>query len=159
MSALPTITPKLAKIIPMLSSPNDGEVVNTARAIERTLKSAGLDWHDFAKALTALAMAPSSAAPEPSPKPPRQDWESPRYTTAPPRWKSLRSGERIMAFDVMFSLDTLSAWEKEFARSIYPRLRARPETRFTDKQVSVLDGLLVKIWEQGIKEWEEREWG
>ena len=158
MSALPTIAPKLAKIIPMLSSPNDGEVVNTARAIERTLKGIGADWHDLAKALTAPAMARPEAA-EPKPKPPRQDWESPRYTTAPPRWRSLQPGERIMAFDVIFTLDALSPWEIDFARSIYPRLRARPETRFTDKQVSVLDGLLVKVWEQGIKEWEEREWG
>jgi hypothetical protein len=53
----------------------------------------------------------------------------------------------------------LSEWERAFARSIYPRLRARPETSLTAKQVSVLDGLLVKVWEQGIREWEQQQWG
>ena len=43
---------KLAKLVPMLSSNQPGEVAATARAIERTLKSAGADWHDLTKLLT-----------------------------------------------------------------------------------------------------------
>ncbi len=40
---------KIALLIPMLSSDNENEVVGTVRAIERRLKSAGLDLHWLAK--------------------------------------------------------------------------------------------------------------
>ncbi len=43
--------PVLARLIPRLASPHDGEVVATARAIERTLKAQKLDLHDLAAAL------------------------------------------------------------------------------------------------------------
>jgi hypothetical protein len=45
----------LARMIPRLASPFDHEVVATARAIERTLKPLGFDWHDVAAAVTAQA--------------------------------------------------------------------------------------------------------
>ena len=41
----------IRKLLPRLASPHDGEVVATARAIERTLRSAGRDWHDLAEAI------------------------------------------------------------------------------------------------------------
>jgi hypothetical protein len=44
-------TGKLAKLILLLSSPTDGEVVAAARAIGRTLNSVGCDWHDLATLL------------------------------------------------------------------------------------------------------------
>jgi hypothetical protein len=54
MSALPvTLVPTLSKLIPRLASNHDGEVVATARAIERVLKSAGRHWHDLAAYLAA----------------------------------------------------------------------------------------------------------
>jgi hypothetical protein len=40
--------PKLAKMLRMLGSSEDGDVVNTVRAIGRALKGAGRDWHDLA---------------------------------------------------------------------------------------------------------------
>ena len=42
---------RLAKLVLMLSSDRDGEVVSAARAIGRTLRSAGTDWHAFAARL------------------------------------------------------------------------------------------------------------
>ena len=46
---------RLAKLLPRLASEHDGEVVNTARAISRTLIVAGLDWHALADALQSLS--------------------------------------------------------------------------------------------------------
>jgi len=46
--------PILVKLIPRLASNHDGEVVATARAIERVLKADGCDWHDLAGAITLL---------------------------------------------------------------------------------------------------------
>ena len=45
----PTLALKVAKLLPMLASDRDGEVVATARAIGRTLRVAGLDLHVLAK--------------------------------------------------------------------------------------------------------------
>lgn len=39
---------RMAKLVLMLSSQHDGEVVAAARAIERELLKRGLDWHAFA---------------------------------------------------------------------------------------------------------------
>jgi len=51
MNALAPIAPKIAKLIPRLATNHDGEVVATVRAIARTLKSSGLDFHALAAAL------------------------------------------------------------------------------------------------------------
>lgn len=53
MTALAPITPKLQKLLPLLSSDQPGEVVATAAAIGRALAGAGATWHDLAAALTA----------------------------------------------------------------------------------------------------------
>lgn len=47
-----TTMQKLASLIRMLGSPNDSEVIATARAIQRVLKSAGSDFNDLAEGLT-----------------------------------------------------------------------------------------------------------
>ena len=72
-ATLPVFPPKLAKMIPMRSADNEGQVIAAARAIDRMLKSAGLDWHDLAAASTPEAPKPKRVAP---------DCESPRYMTA-----------------------------------------------------------------------------
>jgi hypothetical protein len=61
MGSLPApVGLKLGTLIPRLATEHDGEVVATARAIGRTLASAGLDWHDLTRTLTM---------PLPDPKP------------------------------------------------------------------------------------------
>jgi hypothetical protein len=50
-AALAAIAPQLGKVVRLLASDRDGEVVAAARAIGRILRSNGLDWHDFAQAL------------------------------------------------------------------------------------------------------------
>jgi hypothetical protein len=53
------IAERLTKLVLMLSSDHDGEVVAAARAIDRTLKDAGTDWHDFVGKLLVPAKAHS----------------------------------------------------------------------------------------------------
>jgi hypothetical protein len=48
-SSFPAV--QLCKLIPRLASEHDGEIVATARAIGRTLESAGCDFHDLANAI------------------------------------------------------------------------------------------------------------
>jgi hypothetical protein len=51
MNALDPIVPQLSKLVLLLSSNHDGEVIAAARAIDRVLKSSRLDWHDLAQAI------------------------------------------------------------------------------------------------------------
>ena len=50
-AALAAIAPQLGKLVLLLSSSHDGEIVAAARAIDRVLRANGRDWHDFAQAL------------------------------------------------------------------------------------------------------------
>jgi hypothetical protein len=66
-TALATIAPRLRKLVLMLSSSHDGEVVGAARAIGRVLADAGTDWHGLADAIVAPPTAPEK---------PNGDWRS-----------------------------------------------------------------------------------
>lgn len=44
----------LRKLVPLLASDHDGEVVNAARAIGRALKAAKCDWHDLTRSMTEV---------------------------------------------------------------------------------------------------------
>jgi protein-disulfide isomerase-like protein with CxxC motif len=56
-AALLGIAPTLAKLIRMLSSDRDGEVVASVHAMRRVLANAGLSLHDFADAIELPAAA------------------------------------------------------------------------------------------------------
>jgi hypothetical protein len=58
-TALATIAPRLRKLVLMLSSSHDGEVVGAARAIGRALADAGTDWHQFADAIIRVDHLPN----------------------------------------------------------------------------------------------------
>jgi hypothetical protein len=48
---------KIQKLIRMLSSPNDGEIVAAARAILRTLEAEGTDIHDLAERVSGRKLS------------------------------------------------------------------------------------------------------
>ena len=54
MNRLSPLVPRLEKLLLMLSSGSDGETLAAVRAIDRTLRTAGADWHD----LTGLLATP-----------------------------------------------------------------------------------------------------
>ena len=51
----PATVARLAKLLPMLGSPEPGEVAGTVAAMSRTLKAAGQDWHALAACIKANA--------------------------------------------------------------------------------------------------------
>jgi hypothetical protein len=57
---LTAIASKISKLLPRLGSNHDGEVVATARAIERVLRGAGHDWHDLVPALLPPPVQPDA---------------------------------------------------------------------------------------------------
>jgi hypothetical protein len=58
-------------MIPMLSADNEGVVIATVRGIGRTLKAAGLDFHDLAN---VVASAPAPREPGRQPYEPADDY-------------------------------------------------------------------------------------
>lgn len=139
----PEIMLRLSKLLPLLASDKPGEVTATASVITRTLKGAGLDWHDLTKWLMNGQASPQrsnsrsdswKAKPEPRGRP--GGWESeqqkrdeyakaygrrPEWTNEePPDWRpSLNSeqyqglAKRILAADTTY----LSAMELEFLKN------------------------------------------
>lgn len=57
-AAIDTVAPKLGKLIPLLGSNHDGEVLSAAAAIRRTLDNAGLDLNDLAETISAPGYVP-----------------------------------------------------------------------------------------------------
>ena len=72
-----TVAPRIAALVRMLASPADGEALNAARALGRTLSSAGLDFHPLASLVEHPIVSP--------PTPPYQSarrWSSAWLTSA-----------------------------------------------------------------------------
>ena len=55
MMAVASIPPRIALLIPRLASDHEGERLATVAAIERTLRAAGRDFHDLARAVAGEA--------------------------------------------------------------------------------------------------------
>jgi hypothetical protein len=144
LTVLTAVAPKLSKLLPMLSSTADGEVVNTARAIERTLKGIGADWHDLAAALTTPSKAWMEPAPEPKPQARAPERPKP---SGPRRWEDMSHIDRICALDWLRFWGELSAWERKLAGDIEDLITAKPRIRLSEKQVAHLNGILRKEWE------------
>jgi hypothetical protein len=51
----PALARRLGKTVALLGSPQDGEEIAAARAIGRTLETAGMDWHGLAALVAADA--------------------------------------------------------------------------------------------------------
>lgn len=123
MTALAPALPMLSKLIPRLATDHDGEVVATVRAIQRTLKAAGLDFHDLAGALT---------------KSTRPSWaEEDRATAEPEDWREL---VRWCANRVR----QLNPREADFVCTIYSKACSRGLPP-TVKQIAWLEAIAAKL--------------
>ena len=125
------IRPKLAKLIAVLSSDRDGEVVATVRAIGRTLQGAGADFHDLAKAATAEPAAARRASPPPPPPPPEDDATSMTWADCA-RWcrahayrLSPKEAEFVRDMAISLRVERREPTERQgkWLRAIHARLR------------------------------------
>jgi hypothetical protein len=57
MTSLAVVAPRVGQLIRLLGSDRDGEVVAAARALKRTLATAGRDFHDLAACVESPAAA------------------------------------------------------------------------------------------------------
>ncbi len=144
MSLPAPVAIKIRKLLPLLGSDKDGEVLGAARAIHRTLQSAGSDLHDLAARLEG------NNAPDPKldADPPPQAWKPPprRKPAAPCRWGDLSPDERKDALGVISTLP-LSEWEWRFVANITGLIHQTPRGSLSPKQVEILNRLLRRVWE------------
>jgi hypothetical protein len=82
---------KLVKLLGMLGSDHDGEVINAGRAASRLVRKLGLTMDEI--------VAPDLALPPPPPPPPPTDW-------------------RELVFELLERPHALSSWEESFLRSL-----------------------------------------
>ena len=121
MSTALSLPPKVALLIPMLGSDQDGEVIGAARAIERTLKAVGCDWHDLVKIIRSSPVEP--VQPQPA-EPVRTQYDVAKWCAG--HAYRLSERERIFVNDMVSRLTwNGTATEKQTAwlRAIYVRLR------------------------------------
>jgi hypothetical protein len=121
--------PVLARMIPRLGSPFDHEVVATARAIERALKSQKLDWHDVAAAVTAQA-------------PPTQ-WDY-----KPHRTESDVAAEMRAWLTAISRESWPNQWTAEFVDDL---LRRSSLDRLTGKQAACVNRIIRQAQDRGVR--------
>jgi hypothetical protein len=119
MTALTPVLPKLERLIPRLASQQDGEIIATVRAIGRTLRGAGLDWHDIAAAIA------------PAPERPRWRSETENWGELA-NWCRFNGAGRLSLKEAKFVADMScllvlggepSPKQAEWLRAIYARLK------------------------------------
>jgi hypothetical protein len=124
MTRLDQIAPRLKKLLLMLSSDREGEVVNAARLIGTTLRDAGSDWHDLAAGL----LTPAGKRQPPPPPPPHDDAGD---------WRTMRG--RCLAHSYL-----LAPREREFLLDL-----ERWRGSLTEKQFAWLAAIHTRVQRRG----------
>jgi hypothetical protein len=132
MTLLRPLPEIVAKLIPRLASNHDG--VATARAIERTLKSQKLDWHDLAAAVIA---------------PPTQwDYEREWPRTKSP-WPESDESAEIRAWLRAVSRED---WPNDWSQSFIANILARQSLdRLSKKQIAVINNIISEAHRRGVR--------
>lgn len=137
---------RLGRILEMLGSSHDGEVVAAARAAERLIKAAGITWTDLAQRL-----AEERRASEPRPAPEARPHTARTYQrkpTTPPKKKATAhrgvKGVELVAYLMHPSSQArITHWEKNFILSLKSQ-GERNGGSYSEDQWRVL-------WEIGVK--------
>ena len=120
MNRISPLVPRLEKLLLMLSSGSDGEVVSAARAIDRTLRTAGADWHDLTRLLATPA--PKSQTKKPRDDDSTSEWRGMR-TFCAVRHCALSPRESAFIFDLKYWHGELTEKQRAWLTAIYERLQ------------------------------------
>ena len=152
--ALSDAAPRLAKLLPMLSSDKAGEVVAAASAIGRTLASVGCDWHDLADRIGTTpppfvsTPTPRPAAHQPAPPPPEPKWQAPW-----PTYSRLKQSQRV---DWLEAAEKRSAWimDKKTLAAFIPLKRKmvqQPHELLSRKEINLFNRIVKTMWLTGVR--------
>ncbi len=155
------VAPRLGQLIRMLSSNSDGEALNAARALGRTLAGVTLDFNDLAAAVEGRAgpfvYSPPprpTYRPDPRPTDPPSATKPTRSKSGPrpwPAWKDLTHAERVAwlsAIDDSHSLERNTRTEFDAFRS---QMIFRPHEAPGSGRVSLFNRLVRSAWKKGAR--------
>ncbi|MGO9049929.1 MAG: hypothetical protein ACLP19_17095 [Xanthobacteraceae bacterium] len=121
------IAERLKRLLLMLSSNHDGEVIAAAKAVDRTLKAADHDWHDLVENLTSPSPAPYARRRS---EPPRRDSSDEIKTWRAMHAFCLQHQDRLRPREAIF-VAGLKDWrgnptikQMKWLTDIYNRLKA-----------------------------------
>ena len=157
MVGLSAVAPRVSKLICMLSSDRDNEVIATVAAITRTLKSAGLDWHDLAKQIEAPAMAYSprwepprsapAAEPRPAPQPAPPKWKAPW-----PTYSSLKQSQRLAWLtEIEVRSHCMEPKAKAAFFALNRKMITQPHEVLTRKETNLFNRLVKLFWVMEVR--------
>lgn len=127
----PSLTHKLAALIPRLASDHEGEVYATVQAIRRTLDRAEMDLHDLAARLADPEPVQPRVQAQPQPEPRRDPQPTPEQDTAALLAKAIWLND--------YAMGDLTEKQAAFVSTALRMLRSGQ--RLTDRQVGWLHGL------------------
>jgi hypothetical protein len=138
MSTLAPILPKVCRLIRMLGSANDGEALGAARALDRTLRSEGSDFHDLARALesgdrgeTKLGTGGADNA------------------RSCPTWFLLSRALKLAWLEIILDHSEPGGWTEGFALNVRERIASGAP--LTTKQAACAQTLVAQSWQQGAR--------
>jgi hypothetical protein len=130
----------------MLGSSNDGEALNAARAIGRTLRSAGRDFHDLASALEAGDEAPYVRVVYRD----RPQQPAARDPLLPPTWNDMGRAQQIAMIDAILRASNATPWETEFLSDIRAQHYLRG-IQLRPKQMTAMNAIFAAAWMKGVR--------
>lgn len=127
---------KIAKLIALLSSSHDGEIINAARALGRALKAEGKDWNDLAAAVQRGWPVPATQSP-----PARPASQQKAAST-----RTYRDGEYNELKDMVGELSEharknrryMTIKDTNFIDDMKFRFEAYPDPMLTDAQIALI---------------------
>lgn len=131
-----SLTNRLRKLLPMLATNHDGEILATVRAISGALASEGFDFHDLAASLsTTLAKreAISSAI------------------APPPSFDKMTHFERLAWLDALRAVDWLTPYERERVIDVRNRVMCGVDYRLTSTTKRKIDALIARAEGMGVR--------
>jgi hypothetical protein len=131
-----SLSRKLHKLIPVLSSDKEGEVLAAVRAISGALASEGLDWHDLSSVLsTEFAKRQSISS-----------------AIAPPASFDLLSHQERRAWlDALIALDWLTPFERSRVADVLNRVRTGMNYYIHPKTRRMIDALIARAEAKGVR--------
>jgi hypothetical protein len=131
-----TLTKRLEKLIPLLASNHDGEVIATARAIGSALAAEGFDIHDLAGSLIPYIAKREAVSATIAP---------------PPVFDALTLFERRAWLEAIRKTDWLTRFERDHIEDVYARVRTGVDFVIHWRKKRIIDAVFARATAMGVR--------
>ncbi len=131
-----TLTKRLEKLIPLLASNHDGEVIATARAIGSALAAEGFDLHDLAGSLVPYIAKRETVSATIAP---------------PPAFDGLSLFEKRAWLEALFRVDWLTAFERDRVGDVRALSKTGMDFSIHWRKKRTIDALLARAMAMGVR--------